>query len=232
MGEADAALGEDEADILMVELPAASQRPFSRSPPAPADFGATVERALDSLGLARAVVVGHSLGSAYATYVAHHDARENEGGARRVGGVVLIDPIAVNLHHSRTTREVIFTRLDSAQASFEDFLFKKELWTAALVARQLPWYEASFWLDDCEAQTPALIAVGTLDTIINPRAASDGFGSWRARRRGVRVLSMEGMGHGEWLVNDAAADSLVAAVHALRLEAATVAAADGFQLTW
>ena len=94
------------------------------------------------------------------------------------------------------------------------------------------WYGASFWLDDCEAQTPALIAVGTLDTIINPRAASDGFGSWRARRRGVRVLSMEGMGHGEWLVNDAAADSLVAAVHALRLEAATVAAADGFQLTW
>ena len=232
MGEADAALGEDEADILMVELPAASQRPFSRSPPAPADFGATVERALDSLGLARAVVVGHSLGSAYATYVAHHDARENEGGARRVGGVVLIDPIAVNLHHSRTTREVIFTRLDSAQASFEDWMFKKELWTSTLLARHLAWHEAAFWLDDCVPQTPTLIAVGTLDAIVDARAASQGFGSWQARLRGVRVLTMEGMSHGEWLVNDIAAQSLVASVHALRLESTSIAAADDFELMW
>lgn len=74
--------------------------------------------------------------------------------------------------------------------------------------------------------------MGTLDTIVNPRAASQGFGSWKARRRGVRVLTMEGMGHGEWLVNDAAADSLVASVHALRQESMIIAAADDFELTW
>jgi hypothetical protein len=72
---------------------------------------------------------------------------------------VLIDPIATNIHHSRTTREVVYTRLDTCQRSFEDFVFKKELWTSALV-RKLPWHAASFRLDDCVPQTPSLIAVG------------------------------------------------------------------------
>ena len=219
----------DEADILMIELPAASQRAFSRMPP-PADrFGQLVEQAMDSHGLPRAVVVGHSLGSVYATYLKKRDMRE---GRHRVGGVVLIDPIAVNMHHARSTREVIFTRLDSAQASFEDFLFKKELWTSTLVARHVPWHEASFWLDECVANVPTLIAVGSLDTIMSPRAASQGFGSWKARRKGVRVLTMEGMGHGGWLTSELAAESLVASIAALRIESASIAAADEFELTW
>ena len=116
--------------------------------------------------------------------------------------------------------------------SFEDFLFKKELWTATLIARHLPWYEASFWLDDCVPSTPTLIVAGTLDSIINARAVSMGFGSWKARLRGVRVLTLEGISHGEWLVNEVAADSLIASVHALRQEAASIAAAGNFELTW
>ncbi len=59
-----------------------------------------------------------------------------------------------------------------------------------------------------------------------------GFCSWQARLRGVRVLTMHGMGHGEWLINEAAADELLAAVHALRLEAAYIAAEEQFELTW
>mmetsp|Transcript_68491 Transcript_68491/g.135698 ORF Transcript_68491/g.135698 Transcript_68491/m.135698 type:complete len:137 (-) Transcript_68491:224-634(-) len=136
------------------------------------------------------------------------------------------------MHHARTTREVIFTPLTSAQSSFEDFLFKKELWTSTLIARHIPWHDASFWLEDCAAVTPTLIGVGTLDSIINARAASQGFGSWKARLRGVRVLTMEGMSHGEWLVNEVAAKSLVASVHALRRESESIAAADDFKLTW
>ena len=96
------------------------------------------------------------------------------------------------VQHARTTREVIFTRLDSAQASLRTSS-SKELWTATLVARhprgtrrasarRLRWC----W--------PTLIAVGSLDTIITPTGASQGFGSWRARLKGVRVLTMEGVG--------------------------------------
>ena len=55
---------------------------------------------------------------------------------------------------------------------------------------------------------------------------------WQARLRGVRVLTMEGMGHGEWLINEAAADKLLAAVHALRLEATYIAAEETFELMW
>ena len=43
---------------------------------------------------------------------------------------------------------------------------------------------------------------------------------------------MDGMGHGEWLVNEEAADSLVASIYALRVEAASIAAADEYELTW
>lgn len=95
-------------------------------------------------------------------------------------------------------------------------------------------WQASFWLDDCAAKTPTLIAVGTLDTIVNPRAASQGFGSWKARLRGVRVLTMGGMGHGEWLINDAAGASLIASIHALRAEASSWnrATVNDFELVW
>ena len=221
-----------EADILMIELPAASQRAFSRMPPPAERFAALLDEALESLGLRRVVVVGHSLGSVYATYVARWDAMREEAGRGKVGAVALIDPIAVNLHHARSTREVMFTRLDSAQASFEDFLFKKELWTAILIARHVPWHKAAYWLDDCVAHRPTLIAVGSLDTIVDPIAARQGFGSWKARRKGVRVLTMEGMGHGGWLTSDPAAEKLSAAVAALRIESASTVAADEFELTW
>ena len=77
-----------------------------------------------------------------------------------------IDPIACNIHHARTSREFVYTRVETPQRSFEDFpspspspspspkpkpdphphpspnqdfLFKKELWTSIVIARHLPW---------------------------------------------------------------------------------------------
>lgn len=215
-----------DVDIVMIELPANSQRLFPQITPTAGEFGEQVIALMDRLGLKRCVVAGHSLGSAYATYFARYDANT---GSRRVGGVVLIDPIATNLHHARTSREVIFTRLDSAQASFEDYFFKKELWNSIFLQRKFEWYEASYWLEECVPQTPTLIAVGTEDTIVTPRAISQAFGSWQARLRGVRVLAMEGLGHGGWLLDDEVGDQLVASVHALRSEAASVGLAEAVE---
>ena len=129
-----------------------------------------------------------------------------------------IDPIACNIHHARTTREFVYTRVATPQRSFEDFLFKKELWTSTLIARHLPWDRAAVWLDDCAPQTPTLIAVGSTDAIVPPDRIAATFGSWRARLRGVRVLNMKGISHGEWLTNQTAADQLTASVLALRQE--------------
>jgi len=129
---------------------------------------------------------------------------------------------ATNLHWS-----FVNAKDDSILDEFE--LVKAD---STLVARHVPWHEASFWLDECVANVPTLIAVGSLDTIMSPRAASQGFGSWKARRKGVRVLTMEGMGHGGWLTSELAAESLVASIAALRIESASIAAADEFELTW
>jgi hypothetical protein len=34
---------------------------------------------------------------------------------------VYIDPIACNIHHARTSREFVYTRVETPQRSFEDF---------------------------------------------------------------------------------------------------------------
>lgn len=47
------------------------------------------------------------------------------GKERRFGGLVFIDPVACGLHHSRTTREFVYTRIEGMQESIEDYIFKK-----------------------------------------------------------------------------------------------------------
>jgi hypothetical protein len=206
----------------MIELPGASQHLFSWNPSS-TEFGRLVVAALDSLGLQRCLVVGHSLGTNYASYFAHHDASTGE---RRVGGVVLIDPIPTTLYHARTLREVVFTPLNTCQESLEDYLFKKELWTSIEVQKRVPWQEASFWLEECFPQTPTLIVVGSLDVINAPLATAKIFGSLEARLRGVRVLNMEGLSHGGWLFNESAESQVIQAIQALRSEAASIGAAE------
>ena len=46
------------------------------------------------------------------------------------------------------------------------------------------------------------------------------------------ALGFGGMGHGGWLTSELAAESLVASIAALRIESASIAAADEFELTW
>ena len=56
------------------------------------------------------MLAGHSLGS---TYVAHFARRDRARGtdARRVVGVVLLDPVACLLHQAKTTAEFVFNSL-------------------------------------------------------------------------------------------------------------------------
>ena len=112
------------AAVLLVELTAASQCILPRMPPTPTRFAELLDAALERLRLPRAVLVGHSLGSAYASYATQFDAQRSEAdglaGRRRYGGVVYIDPIACNVHHARTTREFVYTRVETPQRSFED----------------------------------------------------------------------------------------------------------------
>jgi pimeloyl-ACP methyl ester carboxylesterase len=118
-----------DTHAVVLELDGVAQRVFSRTP-SPDDFAAALDGALSDLGISRAVLVGHSLGSAFASYAASRDARRAGAlpggmGGGRYSGLVFIDPIAANLHHARTVREFVFTPVETMQQSVEDFLFKK-----------------------------------------------------------------------------------------------------------
>ena len=52
--------------------------------------------------------------------------------SRRVGGLVLIDPIACLLHQSRVTNQFVYTPASCLKEASDDFYFKKELFTATV----------------------------------------------------------------------------------------------------
>ena len=216
---------DDATPVVVLEMGGFAQRVFPRLPPSPERFAQLLDGALERLGVRRAVLVGHSLGSVYVNYAARRDrdtANGRGGGGRgrgRVGGVVLIDPVACLLHHATTTSAFVYNELHSLEDATMDYLFKKELWSAIVVSRHLPWHEASFFVDDAAASVPTLVTVGAADEVVAPRKVKAAFGSIKARLKGVRVLSMEG-GHGSWLDSPELNAQLVGAVRGLRREVA------------
>ena len=195
-------------------------------PPLPKRFAELMDDALEDLGIDRVVVAGHSLGSAYAHYYSMHDREKSlprsskakasqsqehamtpsesvdapQINKRRVGGLVLLDPIACCLYHPRVTSEFVYPQVTGVLQAAEDYFVKKELFAAALISRHLPWHQANVWLEDCSPAVPTLVGLSTDDKIVPSDAVQKVFGSWSARlRHGTRVLRMPGLGHGEWL---------------------------------
>ena len=107
---------------------------------------------------------------------------------------------------------------------------EQELWTSIVVSRSLEFHEASFFVEDCSAQKPTLVAVGMDDVVVAPEAILRHYGSLQARLRGVRVLSMEGIGHGGWIEDDKGnRAALVAAVRTLRRDVANLGRLEGWR---
>jgi pimeloyl-ACP methyl ester carboxylesterase len=213
---------------LVVELACVSQRVSWRAPPPPLRFAALMECALaeclgDSSGAVaqKIVVVGHSLGSAFATYLT----AKGSACAHRVSGSVLVDPIACLLFHDRVTKSFVFPDVVTVFDAADDYFVKKELFASGVVSRHLPWHQANVWLDDLGASVPTLVAVSDDDAIVPADAVAAHFGSWPARLRGVRVLRLPGCGHGAWLASPLQAARLAASVKSLRQEASLLGAA-------
>lgn len=206
---------DDSTPVMVVEMEGFSQRLFPRMPPSPERFASLLDDALARLGIERAVLAGHSLGSTFVNYAASRDRERRQ----RVCGVVLLDPVACLLHHSTTTAEFVYNTPATLEDALMDYVFKKELWSAIVVSRHLPWHEAGVWLEDCSKQVPTLVAVGAQDAIVAPARVRAAFGSWQARLRGVRVVWMSG-GHGSWLGDEDLNAQLVGSVRALRSEVA------------
>ena len=208
---------DDETPVVAVRIDAISQKLLPRPTLSPQRFAELLETTLADLGIERAVICGHSYGTALVSYALNRD------GGRRLCGTVLLDPIATLLHHSTTTREFVYRPIAGLADAIADYLFKKELWTSLAVSRSLVFHEASFLLEDCSARRPTLVAVGTDDVIVAADEIAERFGTWQSRLAGVRVLRMEGIGHGGWIDDDPVqGDRLVEAVRNLRSEVETL----------
>ena len=178
-------------------------------PASPRAFAKEYERLLDSYGVESAVVIGHSLGTGYASYLSRF-------APRRVAAIALIDPICCMLHHARTTRAFVYQPVGpSVKVACEEYYVRRELFTANVIARHFRWHEATLWPSECTPQTPHLIVLSEEDQIVPVQALRSCATTWNARARGVQVLSLTGLGHGGWLGDSAASGEIARRVRGL-----------------
>jgi pimeloyl-ACP methyl ester carboxylesterase len=199
------------AAVIAVEVPAFAQRlSLTRSltaapPPLPSDFAKLVTAAVRRTGHERFHLIGHSLGSAYASYTARH-------APTATASVSLIDPICLSMHDAQVTRAFMYSPADTIQHEVDNYYFKTELFTSHVVARHLWWYEAARWVEDTRAETPSLVALSMEDEIVPVDAIRTLWGARKARDSGAWLHSMHGISHGGWLADDEALTGLVRAI--------------------
>ena len=126
--------------------------------------------------------------------------------------VALLDPIACLLNHARVTSSFVYAPPRTALGAAEEYFVKRELWTANVIARHLPWYEAIVTPHDCSPETRTTIVLSGDDDIVPGDAVRRAFGSFGAWARGARVVTIDGLGHGAWLASDDAKDTIADAV--------------------
>ena len=123
--------------MVVLEMPSFCQRVAPFGPPPPEEFAKILESLLLSKGINRARVVGHSLGAAYASYFARYK-------PERLASLTLIDPVAINLHHSTVTKTFIYAPALSCRDAAEEYFVRRELFTANIIARHLVWFDADW----------------------------------------------------------------------------------------
>ena len=129
------------------------------------------------------------------------------------------------MHDARISRAFMYTPGDCIQHEVDNYYFKTELFTSAVVARHLWWYRAAAWPQEASADLPTFVGLSNKDDIVPTAVVRSSWGSLDPGR-GVQLHSMHGMGHGGWLTDDAAMSGLVrAAVRAAGSHRASVAAA-------
>jgi len=195
------------AAVIVVELGAVAQR-ISAAPPSAPRFAQLLRQALRRHGLESAVVAGHSLGSAYAVYAHRH-------APSLVSSLVLIDPIACQMHHPSLIDYFFYALPYSTASLLEEYYIRRELFTSYVISRHIWWWEAACWLGDMSAAKPTLVCLSEDDAIVNADGLRAYWDRPEAKARGVRVLALEGVGHGAWLANERAREALAAAIREL-----------------
>jgi pimeloyl-ACP methyl ester carboxylesterase len=142
----------------------------------------------------RAVVVSHSLGSAYASYLLKQK-------PHLLKALTLIDPVAAMMHHPKIVGAFVYKPVTSPLVAVEEYFVRRELFVANVIARHLHWHEAALWPTSFNAKTPTLIVLSEEDAIVPSAQVQRSVRSLAARARGVRVLTLPGFRHGGWIAS-------------------------------
>ena len=208
--------------VIAIEVSQFCQRIDPSCPASPAAFAEQVSDILDAHDVDDAIVVGHSLGSAYANYLRRYT-------PERVAALTVIDPICAMMHHSTVSEAFVYKPVGpNVRIAAEEYFIRRELFTSNVIARRLRWHEAALWPADCVPSKPTLVVLSEADEIVPVNAIRDCASSWRARARGVQLLSLPGLGHGGWIVDSKAAKRIADRVRALHASSFRVPQLDQF----
>jgi pimeloyl-ACP methyl ester carboxylesterase len=172
------------SSVFLVELPHVSMRMQARAPTVPATIR-EMEDALTQHGYARAVWVGHSLGS---TIVA--------GACRlapkRVQGAVFLDPVCFLLNHHPVVYNFLYRPVVTAPQLFIRYFAASELFISRYISRQLHWYHAIGWASMLPKNASVFLAE---DDVVVPSAQVEHY----LKQHGVDCHLMKELGHSRFL---------------------------------
>jgi len=195
--------------VIALDMPEFAQRIAPHRPASAPQFAAQLDAVLEAHGVDSAVIVAHSLGTAYANYFRRYR-------PERVAALALIDPICCMIHHATISDAFVYRPVGpSVQIAAEEYFIRRELFTSNVLARHMRWHEASLWPQDCRPSAPTLLVLSEEDHIVPVGKVRACAGSWRAYARGVRVLTLPGKGHGGWIVDQSALRRTASQIRAL-----------------
>jgi len=183
--------------LFLVELPYVSMR-LIEDVPTMEETVQEIEEMLTSHGFPKATFVAHSLGTAVCAWVIK-EAR------KRVGGVVLIDPICFLLHYSNVAYNFVYREPKAANEHVTYLFGSRELYISHYFSRHFHWFQSAFFVTHRNA-LPANthVYVSEHDNIV---PSSDVY-KYLAKNN-ISVHMMRGLDHSSYLFRSDWEDKIV-----------------------
>jgi pimeloyl-ACP methyl ester carboxylesterase len=143
-----------DTPVYLLDMPHLSMRLCARAPSIP-ETARAIESALIRHGHQRAVLIGHSFGSAVVAYLCRQL-------PKRVAGVVLVDPICFLLLEAAVAWRFVRRIPERASERFVEYFASRELFTSYFISRRFHWYHAILWADELPEQATVYLSESDL----------------------------------------------------------------------
>ncbi|KAI8341011.1 Alpha/Beta hydrolase protein [Chlamydoabsidia padenii] len=127
-----------DAPIFCIELPFVSMR-CVEDVPTMEEIGLDIQEMLRRHDCRHAVFVGHSLGTAVASWTLQHL-------PKTVAGVVLLDPICFMLHYKDLCTNFVYRTPQTASESIVKYFAASELYISYYISRHFHWFQCALFV--------------------------------------------------------------------------------------